>query len=289
MALVATLVNAPLHRQFGIPLHVAHYQGGSFRTHYHRFLELIVVNADRGSNVIAGNRTPFRAGQVYRLGMFHPHRIEAPPGERCDYYNVTFLPEALSGSGVGVSEMLHPFYETAVHPPVLLDRASHQRIVALCESVMEETDLADRHSATVVLGAFRVLLGLVSRHAGTGNDRRDDRVQAVLRIISERFAEQLETQELAELVDTSQTRLAQLFREQTGTTIRKTLLRRRITEAKRLLATTNTPITDVLHEAGFNDVSYFNRCFRRDVGLTPRSFRNRARTDPAPEQREDDH
>lgn len=232
---IATLANAPLYTRFGVPLHVVRYQSGSFDTHYHRYLELIVVNADRGSNVIAGERATFRRGQIYRLGMFHPHRIEAKPGEQCDYFNITFLPEALSGSGVGVTEMLQPFYEIAK---------------------------PDRHSATIVLGEFRVLLGLVTRSAGGGERTIDPRVQRVLRIISERYADPLETRELAGLVGTSASRIAQLFREHTGTTIRAALLRRRLTEAKRLLATTDTPIPAVLYEAGFNDVSYFNRSYR---------------------------
>ncbi|MFW6289291.1 MAG: helix-turn-helix transcriptional regulator, partial [Spirochaetota bacterium] len=62
-------------------------------------------------------------------------------------------------------------------------------------------------------------------------------------------------------------------RESTGTTIREALLRRRLTEAKRLLATTSMPVTELLHAAGFNDVSYFNRCFRHDTGQTPREYR----------------
>ncbi|MFW5689604.1 MAG: AraC family transcriptional regulator [Spirochaetota bacterium] len=33
----------------------------------------------------------------------------------------------------------------------------------------------------------------------------------------------------------------------------------------------------MLYEAGFNDVSYFNRSFRRDTGRTPREFRASAR------------
>jgi AraC-like DNA-binding protein len=209
--------------------------------------------------------------------MFHPHRIEAEAGEHCDYFNITFLPEALSGSGVGVNEMLQPFYRTSDLSPVTLEEPAYRRIASICEAIIEEIVNPDRHSAAIVLGEFRVLLGLVTRSAGSGERTIDPRVQQVLRIITEHFAEPLETRELAERVDTSSSRLAQLFREHTGTTIRAALLRRRLTEAKRLLATTDAPITDVLYESGFNDVSYFNRAFRKDTGRTPREYRRHAR------------
>ena len=276
MPLITTITNAPLTVHAGIPLHVNRYRRGSYETHYHRFLEIVIANEARGANVVAGKRTEFRRGDVYRMGMFHPHRIEAQPGERCDYFNVTFLPEALSGSGAGVNEMLHPFYSTSISKPITLDAATYKRVIASCEAIIAEIEHPDRQTAAIVLGEFRVLLGLVTRAAGPGPDNADPRVQQVLRIISERFAEPLETRELAQEVGASASRLAQLMQEYAGSTIKSALLRRRLTEAKRLLATTSTPITHVLHEAGFNDVSYFNRAFKRDTGLTPREFRNRA-------------
>ena len=70
-----------------------HYKGGRFHTQYHRFPELILVDPNRGSNVIADTGTGFRRGQVYRLGLFHPHGIEAMADERCDHSDVTSLPE----------------------------------------------------------------------------------------------------------------------------------------------------------------------------------------------------
>jgi AraC-like DNA-binding protein len=78
------------------------------------------------------------------------------------------------------------------------------------------------------------------------------------------------------MVGASPSRLAQIFREYTGTTVRQALLRRRLTETKRLLATSDMSVTELLHISGFNDVSYFNRTFRADTGVTPREYRRRA-------------
>jgi len=273
--LVATLDRVPLRRSLGIPLHIAHYTGGSFQTHYHSFLELIIVNSDSGHNVIAGKRTPFRSRQVYELGMFHPHRIEGPEGGHCDYFNITFAPEVVLGPRPPQSNdpLLAPFYSTAPTESFRLPAHDYDRVVAICRSLLVETERPDRYSASIVLGQFQALLAIVARHRRPGSGVVDDRVQTVLRIITERFEEPLPTQELASLVGVSSSRLAQLFREFTGTTIREALLRRRLTEAKRLLATTDIPVTELLHAAGFNDVSYFNRCFRHDTGQTPRQYR----------------
>jgi AraC-like DNA-binding protein len=34
-------------------------------------------------------------------------------------------------------------------------------------------------------------------------------------------------------------------------------------------------ISDIAFDSGFNDLSYFNRCFRRRFGLTPSAARGR--------------
>lgn len=280
MPQVATLSGSPLYRRFGIPLHVARYQGGSYQTHYHSFLELIVVNADHGHNVIAGRRTAFRARQVYQLGMFHPHRIEAPHGAHCDYYNVTFQPEVVAtarGAGqVDADPLLAPFYATTPAEPFLLPSDAYDRAAAICASLAAEIAAPDRFTPAVALGQFQALLGIIARSRRSGSAPGDPRVQAALRIISERFDEPLQTRDLAGAVGASSSRLAQLFRRHTGSTVREVVLRRRLTEAKRLLATTDLPITTALQNAGFSDVSYFNRTFRRDTGLTPRAYRRQA-------------
>lgn len=277
MAYVTTLAGAPLQKRFGVPLHVAHYRSGSFRTHYHRFLELIVVNGDYGHNVIAGRRTPFRRGQVYRLGTFHPHRIEASPDEVCDYYNVTFLPECLSmPDRLGVDDrLLEPFYSATPTAPIVLSDLEYERATALCRSIAHEVEQGDPFSPAIAVHLFHALLLVIARHGDAGGLQTDARVRAALRLIAERFDEPLPSREVAQAVGVSPARLAQLFRSHTGATIRQTINRRRLTEAKRLLATTDEPITTILHQSGFADVSYFNRVFRADTGLTPREYRRR--------------
>ncbi|MFW6288403.1 MAG: hypothetical protein ACOC2Q_01330 [Spirochaetota bacterium] len=221
--LVATLERVPLQRSLGIPLHIAYYTGGSFQTHYHSFLELIIVNSDFGHNVISGRRTAFRCRQVYELGMFHPHRIEAPEGGHCDYFNLTFAPEVVLGPRQPRSgdPLLAPFYSTAPTEAFRLSESDYDRAVAICRSLLIETEHPDRYSTSIVLGQFQALLAIVARRRGAGSGVVDGRVQTVLRVITERFEEPLPTRELASIVGVSSSRLAQLFRESTGTTIRE--------------------------------------------------------------------
>jgi AraC-like DNA-binding protein len=53
----------------------------------------------------------------------------------------------------------------------------------------------------------------------------------------------------------------------------------RIGHACRLLTTTERPVLDIAMAAGFENLSNFNRVFRRLRGCTPRAFRRRLAAD----------
>jgi AraC-like DNA-binding protein len=68
--------------------------------------------------------------------------------------------------------------------------------------------------------------------------------------------------------------------EQDGTSFTHFLLAERLTRVSRLLRDprhAHQTIAQVAHGSGFNDISYFNRVFRRHFGATPSDFREGAR------------
>lgn len=71
-------------------------------------------------------------------------------------------------------------------------------------------------------------------------------------------------------------RQVQRLFEQDGTTFTAFVLNARLDYARRSLcdpASAASPIGGLAFEAGFNDLSYFNRCFRRHYGCTPSEMR----------------
>jgi AraC-like DNA-binding protein len=71
-------------------------------------------------------------------------------------------------------------------------------------------------------------------------------------------------------------RYVQRLFETDGTTFSEYLIGQRLARAHRLLcepSADQTAISTIAYDAGFGDLSYFNRCFRRQYGLTPREVR----------------
>jgi AraC family transcriptional regulator len=91
--------------------------------------------------------------------------------------------------------------------------------------------------------------------------------------IEEHFRRDISLAELANLTQLSQSRFARGFRISTGIPPYSWALRRRIAAAEQLLATTNTPLSDIAVQIGFADQSHLTKAFRRALGTTPAAWR----------------
>jgi signal transduction histidine kinase/DNA-binding LacI/PurR family transcriptional regulator/CheY-like chemotaxis protein len=91
--------------------------------------------------------------------------------------------------------------------------------------------------------------------------------------IHEHYRDPLSRKDLAEAAGVSQEYLSTCFHKETGVTPSDYLERYRIKQARRLLETTDLPVTRVALEVGFFDSSYFGRVFRREIGVSPVAYR----------------
>jgi AraC-like DNA-binding protein len=67
--------------------------------------------------------------------------------------------------------------------------------------------------------------------------------------------------------------LRRRFRAATGTPLHAHLLQRRVADARRLLSETDEPIKSIAATLGYNDVYFFSRQFRQQVGAPPAAYR----------------
>jgi AraC-like DNA-binding protein len=101
------------------------------------------------------------------------------------------------------------------------------------------------------------------------------RLKALVSILERRFSEpDFSAQELALAAGLSERYVNELLFE-AGASFTVRLNELRLGKAARLLSMTAKRITDIAFECGFNDLSYFNRSFRRRFGLTPTAARGR--------------
>jgi AraC-like DNA-binding protein len=69
--------------------------------------------------------------------------------------------------------------------------------------------------------------------------------------------------------------LTTVVRRRTGRTVQEWIIERRMAEARKLLADTDLPVSEVARRVGISDQGYFSRLFRRTHGSSPRNWRGR--------------
>jgi AraC-like DNA-binding protein len=109
---------------------------------------------------------------------------------------------------------------------------------------------------------------------------RGNRRAAILRAIENRSGDpNLSAAAVAKLLGITP-RYVHLLVADTGRSFTHHLLERRLERAALMLRDSRweqRKIADIAVEAGFTDLSYFNRAFRRRFGLTPTEMRDQAR------------
>ncbi|EJN08570.1 transcriptional regulator containing an amidase domain and an AraC-type DNA-binding HTH domain [Bradyrhizobium sp. YR681] len=124
--------------------------------------------------------------------------------------------------------------------------------------------------AAIGLGA-RSDIAAAARRRGL----RAVRLKAVLSILEMRFHEpDFSAQKLAVAAGLSERYVNELLFE-AGASFTTRLNELRLRKAADLLAHREGRISDIAFACGFNDLSYFNRCFRRRFGLTPTAARGK--------------
>ena len=104
-----------------------------------------------------------------------------------------------------------------------------------------------------------------------GNDVRI--VRKVVDYIAENYMKNITLAGLADLVNLSETGLSRLFRSITGMSCIDYVIEYRMTKAMGMLRSTDKPVIEVAFDTGFNNISYFNRTFKKHCHQTPSEFR----------------
>jgi len=164
----------------------------------------------------------------------------------------------LSAAGIG--------FKRACLPP-------SPRVAAVLSALLVDGDegFALDEAAMAVIGD--VERALHEGEAPAAVQRNDERAMAAAHWIEARAGDALSLDDVAQVAGVGSFHLMRIFRAATGITPHQYLMRVRLLRAMDLLRDTSQPVTTIAYDAGWSDLSNFNRAFRRDVGCSPGEYR----------------
>ncbi len=247
------------------------------------FWKIIYIIDGFGEKLINSERYPLQPGSIF---MIHPEDETTfnIRSEHLEIYNILFMPELVRD---GLRELQDDFDFFSIMHWDLKNRERPRERLYVTESDMEirrivktmerEFDrMPQNYRSRLKLLLLELLIilarkgNLTARHQAT-----DQVVNYVDHLIDAHYAEEFRLDTLARNIGIDKSRLCRIYRAGTGQTIMDSVRIRRLNEAAELLTSTNRNISEICFASGFNDLSYFYRCFTEKFGANPGAFRKK--------------
>jgi AraC-like DNA-binding protein len=259
------------------------YSGCSW--HSHPELQISFVIRGAGQRAIGDSLHPIESGEIILVGSNIPHvwRYDRPSCEfeveavaihfRKDFLGPDFFdtPEMrdvrllLSRAGQGLQFVGHAREQLT---PLLQSLRQLEGIERLLKLLAILNVMA---STREVLTLSSVVLQPIAVELD------QERLQRVCDYVATRFDGPLTRDLAADLACLSPSAFSRFFKTRTGCTFRDYVADVRVGHACRLLLDDDGSITEIAHRCGFEDLSTFNRTFRKRKNLSPNEYRARMR------------
>lgn len=251
--------------------------------HWQNSMELIYVKRGAGLAQVALNVMEARAGDIFVLPPGTLHGLRQSPGKRMEYENFIFSLTLLGGADdVCAQQYLMPLQSGRQTLPARLSLEDPgYASAAACLADAEEFCRTRRSGFELgVKGAMLRFVALLLAEQNLPPAPPDSvgaaRLKKLLQRVEDDCAAPLSVEQAAAECGCSASHFMRWFKKMTGTTFGVYLNERRLATAAELLRTTDDTVLSIAEQAGFENLSNFNRRFKARYGVTPRQYRSMA-------------
>ena len=255
---------------------------GVYSTHHHSAMEIMVCMENQSVVIANGETYRLNVGDILIIPPHMLHKLIFEDfGVRFIYLIDVEILKCYQDFKVIDPVFMQPFHCTAAtHPQIYQD---------LYDSLIQMTDVYFENNAFWEMRIYAIILSaisLIGRYHFTRNAQNDSaaseakqweyygKFSSLLNYIDANYNQDLTLEQAAQYIGFSKYHFARLFKTYTNTTFYNYLCHKRMQVAQSLLST-DTPITNIAIQTGFNNLTSFCRCFRKFTNCSPTEYRLR--------------
>ncbi|MBQ8548803.1 MAG: helix-turn-helix domain-containing protein [Lachnospiraceae bacterium] len=252
----------------------------SIKLHWHEEAEIIVIK--KGEGIVSVDLTEYhvQTGDIIFVMSGQLHSITQFESSSMEYENIFFKPRLLKASGNDLcwDRFLSPLLTATFSVPVIF-RADTPLYPTLAGQIQAIDTLCDKKPAGYQLAVKGHLFLMFYTLSSEGisyalpDRKRLDKIKTVISYVEEHYAQTITIEEMAALCYFSKSYFMKFFKESMGTSFVTYLNDYRLEAAAKLLRATDDNVLEIANACGFDNLSYFNRSFKKKHGITPGKYR----------------
>lgn len=260
----------------------------SIRWHWHEEMEVIIVNSGRGEFLTDDESFILSPGQGLILNQNVIHSIRCVEDSNCTFYSLIFHPDFLFGNSNSFmrTQFLLPAQSFSILKALVLDEKDewHESMLDALNEVIA-VNLTKHFGYEMATKGYlcQFWANLVSRlpqKAEIAHSPQisldEQRVKQAMLFIRLHHADSLTLDDIADSIPVSKSECCRCFKRTIQMTPFEYLMKYRIFEASKKILDDNYAahsISDLALSVGFNNISYFNKLFKRYLDCTPTEYR----------------
>jgi len=252
-----------------------------FPLHYHEEYELnLILNAKGAKRVVGGHIEVIDDMELVLIGpnLYHAWFTHQCQSEEITEVTIQFHKDLFDEKFLKRNQL--SFVKSMLERSQRGILFSHETIAALKERLLS---LDKRNGFDSVLELLSILHDLsISRNirqlsdASFTNDKfnyNSRRIEKVFEYMNNNYNKQVSLAEVSRIANMPEASFSRFIKKRTGKTFIDSLNEIRLGHASRMLIDTTNTVAEIAYKCGFNNISNFNRIFKRKKFCIPKEFR----------------
>ncbi len=258
--------------------HCRHFEQGYFKyiLHHHQEYELTYVLKGSGKRFVGDNISEFKKGDLVFIGPNLPHTWYSK--NQSETLVIQFKENFLGNDFISLPEMrkVKLLFDASVYGLTFSKKISAEvggKMVELKNATSVKKIIALLDVLEILSSTDDITKLSKKRFPKNLEEKNVNRIDRVFSYINENYTKKISLQKISTIATMNPNSFCRFFKQTTGKSFSVYVADLRIGTACKMLIETDLPISQICYNAGYMNLSNFNRKFLEVKGTSPRNYR----------------